>query len=107
MTGFLFLVANLAVSIGTIIHAYRRHPDKFILACLLCSLGGIVGSLIVFMLIHAPKAERPVSGEAGVESCPHCGTAYRSSDYRAEAAIICPDCRQPIRNALAPLSPGV
>ena len=98
---FLVIFVSFVAWIGTLIYAYRKHRDRFFLVFVLCTLGGIIGSLIAFLLITSPKSEPLILGEAGVESCPHCGTAYRPSDYRREAAIICSDCRQQIRNALA------
>src|SRR4051812_3936510 len=98
----LVIVGNFAVSIGTIIYAYSKHHDKFVLVLVLCTLGGMAGSLIAFLLISAPRLRKPMLGEAEVESCPHCGTGYLSSDYREDAAIICSDCHQQIREALAP-----
>lgn len=96
----LFFVASYAVAIGTIIYAYSKRYDKFVLMLALCVLGGVAGSLISFLLMTAPKLEPPVLGEAEVEICPHCGAAYLSSEYRDDAAIICSDCRRQIRDAL-------
>jgi hypothetical protein len=102
-TGFaLVFLGSYAVAIGTIIYAYRKRRDKFVLVLVLCALLGAIGSLIAFLLISTPRSEPPIPGEAGVESCPHCGTAYRPSDYRGDAAIFCSDCRQQIRSALVP-----
>ena len=102
-TGFaLVVLSSFVVSVGTVIYAYRKHRDRFVLVLVLCTLGGAIGSLIAFLMMNTPRSEPPALGEAGVESCPHCGTAYRSSDYRDEAAILCSDCRQQIRGALAP-----
>lgn len=99
---FLVFFGNFVISVGTVIYAYRKQRDRFVLVLVLCTLGGAIGSLIAFLMMNTPKSEPPVLGETGVESCPHCGTAYRSSDYRDEAAIICSDCRQQIRGAPAP-----
>src|SRR6476661_10411037 len=98
---FLVLLGSFVVSIGTVIYAYRKHRDRFFLVFVLCAFGGFIGALIAFLLINTPKSEALIPGEAGVESCPHCGTAYRPSDYRQDAAILCSDCHQQIRRALA------
>ena len=85
--------------IGTIIYAFYKERDRFLLRFFQCVIGGAIGTMVAFLRLTTPKPEQPLLGEAGVEGCPHCGTTYRLSDFRENAAILCLDCRQRIRDA--------
>ena len=93
---YLGALGFVALWIGTIVYAFRKRQELSGLVLALCVFGGVFGFLVAFLMLNT-KVEPPRLGEAGVESCPHCRTPYRPSDYREDAAILCSDCRQEIR----------
>ena len=100
MAELIFVVCFLALWVGTIIYAKRKHPERFTIVLILCLLGGPVGYLIALIMISTPKQEPLQGDKEGVEACPHCNALYRVEDYRTDVAIFCSMCKKEIRGAL-------
>jgi hypothetical protein len=80
--GFLILLAlpSLRLTCPWCVAPYRRGAK----ACASC--GSVLPDDVV--------ADRLVRGARYDGQCPHCGTPYRTADYRPDAVkIVCPSCR--------------